>query len=233
MMSEETVVTAAGPASLRRTNRKTLGISVLPNGSIELAAPNRARIEDVLAKVAKRAPWIGRQRRAFADMNAGRVPRRYVSGATHRFLGRQYRLRVKRGKAAGAKLSGAFFHIVTRDGTEAEIEEALTAWMRERARHHFSRRVEAWSEWCRRHRLEIPRIYLRAMSKRWGSATRDGRIWLNPELIRAPSICIDYVVAHEVCHLKYPAHSPEFYRQLGQMFPNWREVKKRLERSEL
>ena len=71
------------------------------------------------------------------------------------------------------------------------------------------------------------------MPKRWGSATRDGLLWINPELIHAPSIFIDYVVAHEVCHMKYPAHSPEIYRQLDQMFPDWRQVKRRLECAEL
>ena len=232
-MSEKIVVTAIGAALLRRSNRKTLGISVLPDGAVELAAPNRARVEDILGKVAKHAPWIGRQRRTFADMNASRAPRRYTSGATHRFLGRQYRLKVRRGKVATVKLFGAFFHVVTRNGTETEVQEALSGWMRSRALDHLNRRVETWGEWCRRHRLAVPHIHLRSMPKRWGSATRDGRIWFNPELIRAPSICIDYVVAHEVCHLKYPAHSPEFYRQLDQMFPNWREVKKRLECAEL
>jgi predicted metal-dependent hydrolase len=54
-------------------------------------------------------------------------------------------------------------------------------------------------------------------------AQRDRRIWFNPELVRAPSMCIDYVVAHEACHLRYPNHGPEFYRQLDQVFPNWQE----------
>jgi len=233
MFDAEVVETIAGPAQLRRTARKTLAISVLPDGAIELTAPARAKIEDILAKVEKRAAWIRRQRREFSAMNAKRPAQRYASGATHRYLGRQYRLKVSRGKNIGVKLAGGYFHIATRSGSETEVKEQLDLWMRGRAQDQLSRRLEAWMGWCERHRLPTPRMQLRAMAKRWGSAQRDGRIWFNPELVRAPSVCIDYVVAHEVCHLRYPNHGPEFYRQLDDLFPNWREVKRRLECAEL
>ncbi len=234
MMSEgKVVVTVVGPARLRRSKRKTLAISVSPNGSIDLTAPVRVKVADVLAKVAKRAAWICRQRGNFANMNAKRPPLRYSSGATHRYLGRQYRLKVSRGGHVGAKLAGAYFHVVTRNGTETEVRKQLDDWMRDRAREHLSRRVNDWKRWCERHSLPAPNFRLRSMPKRWGSAQRDGTILFNPELIRAPSVCIDYVVAHEVCHLRYPNHGPRFYRQLDGLLPNWRAVKRRLECAEL
>jgi predicted metal-dependent hydrolase len=65
------------------------------------------------------------------------------------------------------------------------------------------------------------------------SAHEDGRIYFNPELVRTPSVCIDYVIAYEVCHLKYTQHDRAFYRQLEKVFPRWTEVKQRLETSEL
>jgi len=232
-MSDELVDTVLGLVRLRRSARKTLAITVQPDGSIELTAPARSRIEDILAKVAKRTVWIRRQQREFSVMNAKRPPRHYISGATVRYLGRQYRLKVSRDAATSVKLVGAFFQVVTRHGTESEVEVLLSGWMRERALDHLTRRLGEWDRWCQRHRLPTPRIHLRRMPKRWGSAQRDGRIWFNPELVRAPSICIDYVVAHEVCHLLHPNHGPEFYRQLDQVFPNWRTVKRRLECAEL
>ena len=234
MMSKRVVVsTLLGPATLRRSKRKTLAISVHPDGSLDLTAPMGARVGEILAKVSKRAAWIRRQRREFAVMNARESHRRYCSGATHRYLGRQYRLKVTRGSSAEVTLRGAFLHVITRNGTEAEVEEQLTVWMRKRAQQQFQRRLKQWSEWCRRYRLAVPRIQVRKMAKRWGSAQRDGRIWFNPELVRAPAICIDYVVAHEVCHLRHPNHGRAFFQQLEQMFPGWREAKRRLEAAEL
>lgn len=88
MMSEfEIIETAVGPAKLKRTNRKTLAISVLPDGTLELIAPLNARDDMVLAKVAKRRTWIMTQRRQFLSMNATRPALRYVAGATHGYLG--------------------------------------------------------------------------------------------------------------------------------------------------
>jgi hypothetical protein len=77
----------------------------------------------------------------------------------------------------------------------------------------------------------LPELRLLKMAKRWGSSNPDGRIYLNPELIRAPSLCVDYVIAHEVCHLKFPQHDKAFYRLLTQVYPNWRSIKQRLEES--
>jgi hypothetical protein len=74
---------------------------------------------------------------------------------------------------------------------------------------------------------------LRSMSKRWGSAARDGAIYLNPELVRAPSACIDYVIVHEICHLKHHHHGKAFYSELRSLCPDWATRKKRLESMDL
>ena len=233
-MSEiERIETVAGSARLRRRNRRTLGISVHPDGSIELAAPQRATVEEIQAKVKKRESWIRRQQRAFAAMNAKRRVRRFCSGATHRYLGRQYRLKLTRGVSPEVKLVGGFFRVTTKLSSEIEVAALLDSWIRERAKEQFARRVERWQEWCQRQRLPVPRVILRSMQKRWGSAHRDGRIALNPDLVRAPSVCIDYVIIHEICHLKHPNHGPEFFHLLDQLMPGWQKVKARLEAAEL
>lgn len=71
------------------------------------------------------------------------------------------------------------------------------------------------------------------MSKRWGSAQRNGKILLNPDLIRTPGPCVEYVIIHELCHLRHPHHGREFYKLLGQLCPDWRRIKERLEQAEL
>jgi predicted metal-dependent hydrolase len=227
------VQTALGAARLIRTSRKTLAISVYPDGSLELVAPEEASMEDILKKVAQRARWIRRQQQDFAALNAGRMPRRYASGATHRYLGRQYRLKVTTGTEPGVRLVGGYFRVATRGGGEAEVRALLDGWMRERACEQFTRRVNRWRAWCEREGLPAPRMALRVMAKRWGSAQPSGRIVLNPGLVRAPSVCIDYVVAHEICHLKHPNHGPEFLRLLGRLMPDWQKVKRRLEEAEI
>jgi hypothetical protein len=229
MSDAVTLLTPAGPATLRRTERTTLAISVLPDGVLDLVAPNDARESDIVAKIGKRLRWIVRQRTAFSDMNRGREPLRYESGATHRYLGRQYRLKVQCGKPSSVRLIGGYFHVTTPTGQSPQVKTALNAWLRAKAAEQFTNRLAKWEPWCAARKLPMPQVRPLRMPKRWGSAHRDGRIYLNPELVKAPSICVDYVIAHEVCHLKHPHHDRSFFRLLDQLCPNWRAIKSHLE----
>lgn len=229
----QTIETALGTAALMRTSRRTLAISVRPDGSLELVAPMNATERDILAKVVKRQRWILTQRRNFKSMNTDRQLPRYVTGATHRYLGRQYRLKVSRGSEPGVLLKGAFFHITTKGEDSLEVRRLLENWFRRRAREQFGKRVGSWAPWCEKHRLPRPTLKLLKMPKRWGSASPDGWIALNPELVHMPSPCIDYVIIHEICHLRHPNHGPQFRRLLTSLMPDWRAVKERLERSEV
>ena len=187
MSESEIIETPAGPAQLKRTNRKTLAISVLPDGTLELVAPVHAPIELILPRVEKRAAWIRTQRRTFREMNATRPTLRYVNGATHRYMGRQYRLKLAKGEPEQVALRGAYLHIMTPKGSEIEIIDALEAWYRRHAQEQFEKRLIPWIGWCQQRKLPKPRFCLRSMPKRWGSALKSGTIYLNPELIQAPS----------------------------------------------
>lgn len=232
-MSEiEILDSPLGRCSLKRTNRKTLGISILPDGSIQLVAPLEAKESEIAKKVLKRKLWINRQRRMFAQINVMKPKLKYVSGATHRYLGKQYHLKVLKASENSVKLIVGRFLVQTKDKSEAAVEALLDAWMRFHAEEQFSRRIENWKPWCNRRKLPKPKLHLRNMAKRWGSSHKNGKIFLNPQLIRTPSICIDYVIAHEICHLKYPYHDRAFYRVLSEVFSNWKAVKLRLEQAE-
>lgn len=225
--------TPAGPARLKRSGRRTLAISVLPDGTLELVAPDHAPLEAILSRVARRLGWIKTQRRAFGEMNAVRPAPRFVNGATHRYLGRQYRLKIVKGEVPGVSLRGAFFHMVIPKADPKEVQQALEAWYRRQSRLQFERRLAPWAEWCRHRNLPQPKLRLRRMPKRWGSALQNGTICLNPELIKASSACIDYVIAHEICHLKHHHHGKAFYSELGKLCPDWVSRKKRLESMDL
>lgn len=188
---------------------------------------------EIRAKVTKRRKWILKQRRDFQSMNATRTKPRFVTGATHRYLGRQYRLKVGAGEMPGVLLKGAYFQVTTKNGDPEEVRAALSKWFRLKAKEQFAKRVDVWVPWCRKHHLPEPHMRILRMSKRWGSAGHDGRIALNPELIHAPSRCIDYVIAHEICHLRHPHHGPQFFRLLSSLMPDWKNVKERLERAEM
>jgi len=229
----ETITTTLGRCYLKRSSRRTLAISVLPSGTVEVVAPLKATSSEIQKKIEKRTTWINRQRRYFSTLNAERPERRYCTGATHRYLGRQYRLKVAKTDKPSVKLRGAYLHVGSRSTSGKDVASLLTGWTREKAKGQFRQRLEKWRQWCAKYELSEPKLHLLYMPKRWGSTRANGHIYLNPELVRTPSPCIDYVIVHEVCHIKHPQHDREFYAELERLCPNWRAHKQRLEASEL
>jgi predicted metal-dependent hydrolase len=216
---------------LKRTSRRTLAITVRPDTSVVVTAPRGAAVDVVAARVRKQGMWIRRQQTYFSRFLPKLPPRRYVSGETHRYLGRQYRLKVVEGPDEGAKLTGKFIQVQTAGkGESGRVRRLVEAWYVLHARERFARSLAECL--ARFHgRVGTPHLRLRRMPKRWGSWTQRGVIYLNPELVLAPASCIDYVVTHELCHLVHARHGQAFYGLLRRVMPDWEERKDRLERA--
>ena len=215
---------------LRHSKRKTLAITVTPDTSVLVTAPLKADLEAVKRKVRKRAVWIRRQQRFFVNFLPTLPPRRFVSGETHRYLGRQYRLKVIEAAEQSVKLKGRFIWVQTpRKGDTARVRALVRGWYLGHAEQRFARSL---ADGVKRlgGRVTAPRLRLRRMPKRWGSWTKRGVIYLNPELILAPPSCIDYVVTHELCHLVHGHHGREFFALLRRAMPDWESRKGRLEK---
>jgi len=216
--------------SLGYSERKTLAISVHPDLSVTVTAPRGAKVEQVKQKVRKRAAWILKQQNYFSQFQPQQPPRQFVSGEAHYYLGRQYRLKVVESEDESVKLKNGWIcvQVASKDKTQ-KVEALLNEWRLERAREHFQLSLQNCLEKLREYEIAEPQLRIRKMAKRWGSCTGRGVINLNIELIKAPSHCIDYVMTHELCHLKYPNHGKEFQALLNCVMPDWKERKKRLE----
>ena len=221
--------------------RHTVGITVLPDGSISVTAPTDTPLEQVRAAVLRRASWLVRQLQFFASVPAPTAPREYVAGETHRYLGRQYRLRIvslveeskpqvkKPIEPEGVRLRGAYLNVYTRRPQAPDhTRRLLERWYADHARRRLTERYAHCAEQVRRYGISAPEWQLRTMPTRWGSYTRAGRILLNPRLIQAPTACIDYLIIHELCHVAHPHHGPEFYQLLTRLLPTWPTLRERL-----
>ncbi len=219
--------------------RKTLGIVVHPSGLVEVRAPVGADPEEIRRRVQRRARWILRNRLRFAELVQQLPEYEYVSGETHRYLGRQYRLKIVRaghneaasGGAEGVRLVGRYFEITTRRPDDPDHTRILLErWYRDRARLRLRERFDQACALMRKYGVEVPPMQIRRMERRWGSCTPAGRILLNPRLVLAPTACIDYVIFHELCHLRHPHHGRDFRDLLSRAMPDWPERKARLEK---
>ncbi len=217
--------------SLARRDRKTLEIGVCPTLAIEVVAPLNATLEDIKAKVRKRAAWISEQLRFFDQFQPFTVQETYVSGSAHLYLGRQYRLKIVPHIQSAVKLRAGQLIVQSHRPLSPEISrEMVNEWYTVKARTKFHESLERCFSPFDLLGHEKPSIVIRKMTKRWGSHTTSGNILLNPRLIRAPKECIDYVVTHELCHLEHKDHSNAFWNLLEKTMPDWQDRKLRLER---
>lgn len=259
---EENIVYTVSPVTGQHTR---IRIHVNPAGTVDVEAPESAERQAIRKAVRARAKWISKQLRVFKEHKAHVLPREYVSGESHFYLGRRYVLKVvelqgKRSKAEGetqgVKLSGGKLVVHVRPPRLLRLkEEAVPAlatplsapeaqallsvrrqrvkillreWYRAHAETYFDRRLAelqqriAWLE-------HVPAYRLQSMRKQWGSCSPTGTLLLNPHLIKAPRRCIEYVLLHEICHLREHNHSPAFYRLLEACMHDWRKVKGELD----
>jgi predicted metal-dependent hydrolase len=216
--------------TVNTSNRKSLAIHVYPDGEVIVDAPMTASYMAIAGKVKKRASWIFKQKLQFEAYPPAMPERKYVSGESCRYLGRQYRLLVKEGHGEHVKLINGRIVVETASPENpGKVKALLQYWSRSRAQTIFSERYRYCVQSVSRLGIEhYQGFQLRAMPKRWGSCTSLGNIILNPELISAPKDCIDYVIIHELCHLKQRNHSPAFYKLLTKAMPDWEVRRKRL-----
>lgn len=208
-------------------SRKTLEISVMPNSAVQVRAPQGATLEAIAQKVQKKAPWIVEKQDWFAKFPKVSTPKQYLGGETHLYLGRHYRLKIEKSKDCSVKIDGGFIRIEIADTRQTAVRKLLDEWFRERANVQFKKTLEMCAA---KYKLaEVPRLQIRSMKTRWGSLSQGGILTMNTKLIAAPKECIEYVVVHELCHLKYPNHDNKFYRLLETRLPDWEKRKQRLE----
>jgi predicted metal-dependent hydrolase len=216
---------------LEHRKRRTLEISVYPDLSVRVAAPLDRTLDEIQEKVKKRAAWILEQQDSFSLFLPKQPPRRFVSGETHAYLGRQYRLRTMDGDRERIVLSRGLLCVYTKDRSDsARVRRLMRAWYRERAAQKFRERIEPCWERVRKHGIAKPMFQIRDMVRRWGSCSENGTLLLNSQLVKAPTQCIDYVIVHELCHTLHFNHSKTFYEFLTRVMPDWPERKRRLER---
>ncbi|OGL46878.1 MAG: hypothetical protein A2W05_01680 [Candidatus Schekmanbacteria bacterium RBG_16_38_10] len=211
--------------------RKTLKISVHPDKTVTVGAPKGKKLHDVLARVKERVPWIIRQRNYFERFQPLLTQRQYVCGESYYYLGRQYRLKVCKDSEKSVKLIGKFINVYTpHANNSSETRDLLEDWYKRHAEVIFSQRLDLYNKVIKRLNVIHPEIRIRHMKKRWGSCSKSGAIVLNTELVKAPLHCIDYVIMHEICHLKNRPHNNRFYKLLEKHMPDWKQRKERLEK---
>ena len=215
------------------SRRRTLGIEVHPHpldgARLVIRIPAGMPWSELEPRLARRAGWIARQAASFDRYLPAPQPRQYLAGETFRLLGRQLQLKLSAGRH-GVTLQGAQLQVHAPDVADREAVSAVLArWYHAQAKVELGWRLNKWLA----HPLLQPapalRLQVRRLHRRWGSLSTRGTLTLNTKLVERPGRCIDYVIAHELCHHWHPDHGQEFFRLLGDVMPNWARRKEELE----
>ena len=215
---------------VQRSKRKTLAIEVHPDSSVHIIAPVESPVQDIDLKVEKRASWIIKQQQYFEQFLPRTPERQYISGETHFYLGKSYLLKVSSGTTNQVKLKAGKLEVTCNGAVHQDLVKKLLAkWYYQHAEKKFKKiAVDAFTKF-KEYNFKMPQLEIRRMAKRWGSCNTIDKVTVNPEIIKAPSKCIEYVLIHEMCHLVVPRHNQEFYNTLTSVMPNWKKWKDKLE----
>lgn len=210
---------------------KNLHLSVLPpDGRIRVSSPFAMRDDAIRALIATRLPWIHKQQKSFNEQER-QTPREFVDGESHYFLGRRYRLRLKED---AERTSVTIRHNrVIEIATQGHVRQSRRAdilmdWYRSQLRQVLAELVQDKSKMMG---LKPSKWGIKRMKTRWGTCNhRTRQIWFNLELAKRPPHCVEYVVVHELAHLKEKTHNKRFTDLLDRFCPQWQSAKNDLNR---
>lgn len=213
-----------------KKKKKNIGILVTPEGEVIVTSPLHVDDSLVHEVVFKKAGWILGKLKLINEINKDTREKEFVSGESIEYLGRRYRLKVIEDSANMVSIRlfrGKFEAYVTPklslDERQELIKAELTKWLKEQAKIKLKERTEVYS---RKLNLFPNRVVVKEQKSIWGSCSSKGNINYNWRLVMAPLSVIDYVVIHELCHLKYQDHSSKFWSLVEYVMPDYEEKKK-------
>jgi len=213
-----------------RKEIKNMHLAVYPpEGRIRLAAPKRTDSEVVRLFAISKLDWLRKHVKSFQDQKR-ESERRFISGEDHYVQGRRYQLEVKEHNAPPKiELGAKRMKMLVRPNTPVEKrEELLKEWYRARLKAQLPEIIAKWQAIVG---VKCASYGVKRMRTKWGSCSVDSKqIWINLELAKKPTICLEYIVVHELVHLLERNHNDRFIAHMNRFMPNWRLHREELNR---
>ena len=210
-------------AEVIRTDRRKTATVKVERGRVAVVVPKATSTSRIESLIAEKTPWI-KQKLLLHRQQIEVKPKEYVSGECFTYLGRNYRLKVIAGSRREVKLLNGRLVVSLPTGTRSPeaIRAALEQWYIEHAKQKLQEKVDRYAK---RLELKPAKLNVRSFKSRWGSCSVKGDLTLNWRVIIAPQRIVDYVVVHELCHLRHHDHSPQFWSSVEHVLPDYRECR--------
>jgi predicted metal-dependent hydrolase len=202
---------------VRHTSRKTASIYIERDGTVSLRVPKGTsdlRVEKILES---RRKWIYKSLAEWRLLNASRVQRQYVNGEGFLYLGRSYRLRLLARAASPLTLKGGYFQLHVNGG---DCAKHFKDFYREKGLSRIPARVEYFAK---RLGLDVRGIRVMELKNRWGSCSSNRYLNFHWKCMMAPLTVIDYIIVHELAHLRHKRHTQAFWGEIDKVLPDYKE----------
>lgn len=214
---------------LLRSRRRTIGF-VIDEDGLRMTAPKWVTIADIESAIREKQRWILTKLNERRERSARRLQpeMQWRDGATLPYLGGELVLRILAAQAAGVAYDAAALELTVSlppGATEQQLKDRVQGWLQLEAKRVFAERLPVYAE---KLAVSYRQFALSSAATQWGSCTADGRIRLNWRLIHFALPLIDYVIAHELSHLREMNHSPRFWATVQSVFPEFAAAKKAL-----
>jgi predicted metal-dependent hydrolase len=214
-----------------RKEIKNIHLSVYPpRGKVRLAAPKGTNEKTIRLYAISKLGWIRKQQRKFARMDR-QSEREFVDRETHYLFGRRFLLKIiESNKPQGVRIkSKTILELSVKPGANREQRaEVLESFYREELKKHITDLLDKWQL---RTGIRVHHFGVKKMKTKWGTCNQEARrIWLNLELAKKPVNCIEYILVHEMIHIRERLHNDRFHVLMKQHLPRWKHLKDELNR---
>ncbi|HPR17434.1 MAG TPA: SprT family zinc-dependent metalloprotease [Candidatus Cloacimonadota bacterium] len=214
-----------------RKDIKNIHLTIYPpNGRIKVSTPLKIDNDSLRLFIISKMGWIKKKLHELENQER-QSARKYISGENHYYWGKRYILNVIYQKAPLPNQvqvrNKKFIDLSIRENSSQQIRKhALYSWYRSEIKKAIPSLI---SKWEKKLNVSVSNWGVKIMKTKWGTCNTDAkRIWLNLELVKKPSYCLDYIVLHEMMHLIERTHSDRFNNLMDKYFPNWKSVRKEL-----
>lgn len=210
-----------------KKNIKNLHLRIKADGCVCLSAPRQLSIEDISKFAWSKIDWIKKHKARLKNENP-LYACEYVSGENFYVFGELYTLCLEQGTRYSLQINGTTAVLTApHDSTVKQRKRFLNEWYRALLKEQVEFYLPKWEKLTG---LYSSSWQIKNMSTRWGTCnTCTKKIWLNLQLAKKPLGCLEYVILHELAHLRFENHGPAFESVLDRHMPNWKDVKKRLD----
>lgn len=213
------------------SRRRSIGISVHPDSTVFVRVPYHTSIKTITRIVGEKYDWVIKHRDNYRSLNNNNLKRSYENGETHLFRGKELILRIEKSARSYVRFVDGTIEIGTdKNGDSESVKRLLYSGYKNEALKLFPELMNKVLLEHQSYAFKPASLVIRTMKRRWGSCSNKSVITLSTELIKLSDLYIEYVIIHELCHLRHHNHGVKFYELLSEIFPEWKSVRKELKK---